>query len=387
MTFERERQLDQLLEAAIGSFDIPDPLHERAVRRYESVGQWLSAFAEQRGVEADVFVQGSFRLGTVTRPVGPKDQYDIDMVERLDISKHSIGQAALKEASGADLGAFVASGPEGHPTLREGKRCWTLEYPLDPFHIDVLPAIPDPKAGPDAILLTDKSLREWQHSDPIGYADWFHARMAEEFGQLRQEMAASVRAGDVEEVPEWRVKTTLQRTVQALKRHRDIYFQGRTEQRPASIIITTLAAKSYTGRGSLSSVLANVIRRMPQFVENREGEWWVANPVQPAENFADRWREHPELANAFLEWLAQVQGDFDGLATARGIDGTLKVLGDSLGEDSAKQAGAAYGTGIAALSGAGQLGLSSDVGTLSTEPRRPAPRHTFHSGNAAQHIS
>ena len=141
MTSVRERQLDQLLEAAIASFDIPDGLYELAVRRYEAVGQWLSASAEQRGIDADVFVQGSFRLGTVTRPIGPHDQYDIDMADRLGIGKESVTQTQLKATVGTDLHTYVASGPEGSPTLDEGKRCWTLEYPSDPFHIDVLPAI------------------------------------------------------------------------------------------------------------------------------------------------------------------------------------------------------------------------------------------------------
>ena len=382
MTSERELQLDQLLEAAIASLDIPDALYELAVRRYEDVGQWLSASAKQRGVDAQVFVQGSFRLGTVTGPIGSHDQYDIDTVDRISISKHSVTQAQLKESVGSDLRAYIARGPEGHPTLSEGKRCWTLEYPLDPFHIDVLPAIPDPEGGQDAILLTDKDLRAWQHSDPVGYSAWFRGRMADEFGQLREEMARTMKVGDVEEVPEWKVKTTLQRTVQALKRHRDIRFQHRHETRPASIIITTLAAKAYTGGGSLSTVLADVVKRMPLFVEEREGELWVPNPVQPAENFADRWREQPELADAFFKWMAQVAADVQSLGAEPGIDRTLKVVAKTLGDDSAKAAGRVVGTGLAALSSSGQLGLGSSTGALSADARRPAPAHTFH-GDAA----
>lgn len=386
MTLERERQLDQLLEAAIASLDIPDALYELAVRRYEDVGQWLLASAKRRGVDAHIIVQGSFRLGTVTRPIGSRYQYDIDTVDRLNIAKYTVTQAQLKETVGADLRAYVAQGPEGHPTLSEGKRCWTLEYPLDPFHIDVLPAIPDPEGGEDAILLTDKTLRAWQHSDPVGYSHWFRGRMADEFGELREEMARAMKAGDVEEVPEWKVKTTLQRTVQALKRHRDIYFQRRPEHRPASIIITTLAARSYTGRGSLASVLVEVTKRMPEFVKKCEGVWWVANPVQPAENFADRWREHPELADAFFEWIRQARVDFESMEAALGIDGILKVIGKHLGDDSAKAAGKAFGMGVAALSGAGQLGLGSNTGTLSGAPARPAPRHTFHGGDEAPRL-
>ena len=309
------------------------------------------------------------------------------MVGRLRIVKHSISQTELRENVGAGLVAYVSIGPEGRPKLHEGKRCWTLEYPSDRFHIDVLPAIPDLEGGGDALLLTDKDLRAWQHSDPIGYADWFYRRMADEFAQLREEAAYAMKAASVEDVPEWRVKTTLQRTVQALKRHRDIYFQRRPEQRPASIIITTLAARSYTGGGSLSSILVDVLTRMPQFAQKRDGVWWVPNPVQPAENFADRWREHPELADSFFAWLRQARSDFLSLATVPGVDGTLKAIAKCLGDDSASAAGAALGSGVAALSGAGQLGLGSSAGTLSPSPSRPASRHTFYGGDAAPRLA
>ena len=40
----------------------------------------------------------------------------------------------------------------------------------------------------------------------------------------------------IEDVPEWRVKTPLQRSVQILKRHRDIYFQQKPEVRPVSVL-------------------------------------------------------------------------------------------------------------------------------------------------------
>ena len=249
----------------------------------------------------------------------------------------------------------------------------------------MLPAIPDLEGGGDALLLTGKDLRAWQHSDPIGYADWFYRGMADEFARLRAEAAYAKRAASVEDVPEWRVKTTLQRTVQALKRHRDIYFQRRPERRPASIIITTLAARSYPGGGSLSSVLVDVLTRMPRFVQERDGEWWVPNPVQPAENFADRWRKHPGLADSFFAWLSQARSDFASFATAPGVDGTLEAIARCLG-DSASAAGATLGSGVAALSGAGQLGLSSSAGTLSPSPSRPAPRHTFYGGDAAPRL-
>ena len=160
--------------------------------------------------------------------------------------------------------------------------------------MDVLPAIPDPDDWGEGILLTDKNLKYWQRSNPVDYSEWFKSRMIDEFVRLREATMVLMDAVEVEDVPEWKVKTTLQRTIQALKRHRDIYFQRREKDKPASIIITTLAAKSYVGGGTLHDVATTVVRRMPEFVEQRADGFWVPNPVQQSENFADRWREYPE---------------------------------------------------------------------------------------------
>ena len=74
-TLERERQLDHLLDVAIASFDIPDSMYELAVSRYQDIGRWLSECADQRGTTGDIYPQGSFRLGTVVRPIGPKVEF------------------------------------------------------------------------------------------------------------------------------------------------------------------------------------------------------------------------------------------------------------------------------------------------------------------------
>jgi hypothetical protein len=81
----------------------------------------------------------------------------------------------------------------------------------------------------------------WLPSDPIRYADWFRDRMKTEL--LRKQAAlAEKRQSSIELVPESDVKTTLQRAVQALKRHRDLFFKEDPKAGPPSILITTLAA-------------------------------------------------------------------------------------------------------------------------------------------------
>lgn len=281
---------------------------------------------------------------------------------------------------GGGLASYVAARPGGNPTRSEGKRCWTLEYPLEPFHIDVLPALPNVAGAENAILLTDKALREWQHSNPIDYASWFHRRMREEFIQLREAIAKAMVVSDV---PAWRVKTTLQQTVQALKRHRDLFFAQSPKDRPASIIITTLAAQAYATGGTLYEVLVDVTSKMPGLVERRNGVYWVANPVQPDENFADRWRAHPGREQRFFEWLEQAQLDFTGYGSELGVDRVLEKISLAFGEGPAKRAGEAVGSSVALAREAGLLSMGAGTGLLSAAGRRPVLQHTFHGDDLA----
>ena len=143
--------------------------------------------------------------------------------------------------------------------------------------------------GGNAIWLTDKDLHLWQPGNPIDYADWFYSVMAQAFFE---EQARVAKRMDIADVPAWQVRTALQRTVQALKRHRDMHFAKSPKDKPASIIITTLAARGYAGVLPLRGA-CHVTAKMPGLVEVRTGNYWVANPVHPEENFANRWRRHP----------------------------------------------------------------------------------------------
>jgi hypothetical protein len=375
----RTKTLDELLGLSFAAIDIPSAIRNRAVRRYQEVANWLSEYWAY-GNGGEIYPQGSFRLGTVVAPISADGEYDMDLVCRLDIKSASITQAELKTRVGDALRAYVATMPIGLPQLEEGKRCWTLTYPGEPFHMDVLPAIPDPSGTPNAIQLTDRAVVRWQPSNPIAYAEWFHEVMAREMLLLKE---AAARALDIEDVPEDEIKTTLQLAVQALKRHRDIFFAHDPKLGPASIIVTTLAAKAYTGGGSLYEVLTDVTRKMPTKVDVVDGQWVVENPVCDDENFADRWNGHPEKANAFFGWMTRAANDFGAYERAEGADEILESVRKSLGDEPARVAAAKLGdqvrnrraTGLLSVGGAGTIGAAS---------RRSVPAHTFH-GDAPKH--
>src|SRR5262249_16388945 len=110
-----------------------------------AVAGWLEAAnSSLTPYRPRVTLQGSFRLGTVVRPVikGRGADYDIDQVCCLDRPGAGMQPGTLKHRVGDRL--------REHGTYRgmldeEGRRCWTLNYAEDDgvgFHLDVLPAIP-----------------------------------------------------------------------------------------------------------------------------------------------------------------------------------------------------------------------------------------------------
>lgn len=138
----------------------------------------------------------------------------------------------------------------------------------------------------------------------------------------------------VEDIPDHKVKTTLQKAIQLLKRHRDNMFSDDPDAKPISIIITTLAAHSYGNEGSLVDALSIILRNMDsdKFIEDRDGEKWVANPVNPAENFADKWAEDPTLQTNFYMWLDQARRDFGAYLNASPADELPVQLTARLGQ-------------------------------------------------------
>ncbi|MCC6862776.1 MAG: nucleotidyltransferase [Bryobacterales bacterium] len=318
--------LSDLLGAIADGLDIPEELYEEATLKYEEVGIWLAEDEQGLGrYSPEIYPQGSFRLGTVVRPIDPACDYDIDLVCHLDIKEEATTQKDLKDM----VGKRLRENAELAKIISPSRRCWNLDYPKQ-FHMDVLPAIPNAERLPDGILLTDTELVRWQKSNPKAYANWFYQAIAIQFERKRAELAKALSAS-VEDVPEWRVKTPLQRAVQLLKRHRDNLFRGDLDNRPVSIIITTLAARAYRNQDNVYDALTGLVADMPGYIENRNGRWWVANPVEPEENFADKWNEKPERRLAFLRWLDQVRNDIEGVVGSRTLDKAAEALSHPFG--------------------------------------------------------
>lgn len=303
---EQEKQLGIWLSQIADELNITESMLNKAVDSYEAVGKWLSD-----GIALDVSIepQGSVSLGTVIRPISDKDEYDIDLVCLLKNGRR-LPLYYIKSLVGDRL---KAHGTYQRMLEPEGKRCWTMQY--EEFHMDILPCVPKEMyyVAPQLTSITlthknDQGRYEPRFSNPHAYRAWFEERMKDILHIKKGHYAARNKV-DIATVPTYRVRTPLQQAIQLMKRHRDILFQHNDENAPISIIITTLAARAYNGEDNVYEALCNIVEKMPLFIEQRYGEYWIENPVMSEENFADKWNETPAKATAFYHWLRQVRQD------------------------------------------------------------------------------
>ena len=217
---------------------------------------------------------------------------------------------------------------------------------------------------------TSSDTTTWLKSNPIGYAQWFYQRTV-----TNQTRFFSLREA-IKPVPEYqREKYPLQRIVQILKRHRDIMFQG-DENKPISIIITTLAAKAYRGENILEG-LYNIVHTMSQYIENRNGIYWISNPVNDKENFADKWVESPIKRKNFFDWMNRIQKDIDTILSVSGMYSIQDSMTKSFGRELITETFSTRAREQKSLRDSNSLRMTT-TGVLNTTASIPVKPHTFY---------
>jgi hypothetical protein len=319
----------RLLDAIADLLDIPKSYYEKAADRYRSLGDWFHRDGSKvAAFEPEVYSQGSFRYGTVNRPLLNTEEYDLDSVCELRLAKATVTQRELKDLLGDELKAY-AERYGIHDPVVERNRCWRLDY-ADAvyFHIDALPCVPEdpeiireicargvpPHLAATSVAITDRRhprytqiTRAWPCSNPRGLGSWFEGQ-AKPAARARMKHLVENRAyASLDQVPPYEWKTPLQRAIQIMKRHRDVHYKDDSEFAPISMIITVLAARAYRGEPNLYDALVGIVDRMPGFVADARPR--IPNPVNPAEDFADRWASDARFEDNFWAWHAAIKTD------------------------------------------------------------------------------
>lgn len=391
ITNEQRELFGEILEDLGSALDITESQHDAVVKSYQAVGTWLANEKSPLAIyEPEILPQGSFLFDTVIKPVDEKDDIDIDLVCRLVGKQKDWTQYGLKKVVGDRI---KANGMYEKILEKEGRRCWTLKYSdKSNFHMDILPSI----VSKDYKVILEKSLRahayenidelairitdkerenyyseinpdEWPKSNPFGYAKWFQNQ-----ANLELRKSALLLERNIEPVPSYNAnKLPLKRVVQILKRHRDILFKGR-ENKPISIIITTLAAMAYQKEENLTEALFNVVNSIgDHLIEDRYDEKfgkvikWIPNPVNAEENFADRWPNEPERQDNFYEWINKVKVDLNNaISQSGGLQKISAALDSPFGKSIVTEAFTKYGERQNLLRESGKQMMATATGML-----------------------
>lgn len=328
----KSKDLDSILKG----IDISPTMYRNAVDKYKAVATCL----EKAGFSADIFPQGSFRTGTVARPLidGVEREYDLDLICLVPAERFMNNPGALKKEIGD---ALRKGGYDGK--LKEYDRCWTLDYADVSdigFRLDIVPSIPQDagyvsalangginiRYAKEALKITEKVTEEsfgWANSNPEGFALWFddlNSRFAEtlRWAQRQAIYEANMEMyGSVDDVPSLLERSSLQSAIQIMKRHRDMFYTQAHEwdERPISVILVSLAAKisqhaptdadvvdllafivgdlEVYGRmlleGSAEQPYSDGSKR--GYVQKQPECWEIKNPVDGNDNYADSWTD------------------------------------------------------------------------------------------------
>lgn len=342
---------ERILEA-IEKLDLSPTMFEDATSKYKNVCNYLGS----KGIEAEFYPEGSFSQGTVIRPFteGKDLIYDLDVVcQVLNLKcettpkdlKHSIGNALKETAIYQDRLA------------EEYQTCWTIEYVgignFD-FNLDIVPAVHqdnqeivrlvlsglDTALAIQAISITNKQNSnhyEWVPSNPRGLDEWFN-RINQPFfnsvATFHKEIffkSNTDKFASVDDVPDYVVKSNLQRSIQFLKRHRDIYFYriGDESNKPKSIVITVLLGsfvKNVDPSIPFIDLLSNFVEVMLLERPITGANPSLLNPSDPRENLVSKW--NTTMINGFYNWLESLRKDLmkiqkDGVEALKSVDSVL----------------------------------------------------------------
>ncbi|MPS73881.1 MAG: nucleotidyltransferase [Chryseobacterium sp.] len=400
----QNKQFEDLLMKLSTNLSITRSQHEAAVQSYKAVGKYLSSeYSPLSAYEPYIKPQGSFIIGTTIQSIEEGGDIDLDVVCEFKRKKITWTQYHLKKAVGDHL---KAHGTYERLLDEEGRRCWTLKYREEGvvnqrYHMDILPAI---VANGYSVLLessfrnlmdedyeklqlsiTDKEKsnyyvstfpEEWLQSNPYGYAKWFMKRALLVGNQFKNLYSLNESVKPTPDYQEERLP--LQRVVQLLKRHRDIYFSKEQnddirKQKPISCIITTLAARAYRGESNLIDAIWGVINRMSEEIEfkyipeyGREVEW-ISNPVNVLENFADRWNDQDSYRrDNFYRWLDQLKIDLNDAESKTGLQNIFESLSSSFGRKPVQDAFSQQGNEMRMLTEDNKNNISRSLGIIGT---------------------
>lgn len=342
---EKNEQLQTILEKV----DLTKTQRDRAIEIYTNV---CKSIEEKSGLEISFYAQGSFATKTAIRPYknGRDRAYDVDVICEVNVTKESISPKILKSYFREALENSRYS-----ENFVEWDKCFTIKFKEQDgvdFSIDIIPSVPEdyetlqkltsitenPHLVKSSVAIPN-SLNEsdsWLTNNPKGYVIWFENEIQQFHNRSLLEKRDTSFSASIEELPEDEFNNNLLNIVKILKRTRDVfYYRRNSENKPSSIIITTIIgklAKNLRPTSNELDLLMQVIKQLQQvksypnnslskrmehtgyaisdIITRDMGQWILNNPANGNDNILSSWNENEAKAKDFFIWIDDLQDTF-----------------------------------------------------------------------------
>ncbi|WDT86993.1 nucleotidyltransferase domain-containing protein [Alteromonas sp. 009811495] len=412
--FNAARQLEvpqkaflmEAIDLALDQLDLGTSDLEKIESAYNGVGNYLAGCEHPLLEDAEIYPQGSIRLRTTVKP-RTKEEFDVDLILFLP----NAGNATRDEINDVvwkHLKASKVYGPLAEPLARGFRINYSGNY-----HLDITPAVEytAEELRGQPLWVVDKRF-QFKESNPEGFALCFDDACGLLPKIMRtQSFRETLSAEMIKDFPDQNDKKLLNRIIQVIKRHRDVWAAREDnrygEYKPISVLLTTLATLAYLhivrlGKtfSSELDVLLDVLELMPTFIQQANDEYRVENPSMHEENYAEKWNrkekmEGPKLRQGFFEWHKAAIHDLEELARAsnQGMNVMFASLSEALGERPVKAARESIVETVSASREKGNLGVVLGTGaiaaaapktvkavTAKTNPIVPVKKNRFYGG-------
>lgn len=346
---KQDFQLDILLDEVCAKLQLDATRRAKAETAYNYVTKWIEDDSEFFGnLKPELFPYGSYSIGTTVKPLS-RDEFDLDFAVMVFYDRSKISVQSF-------LGKLYKRLNENGKYKGKVERlrfCVRIKYDSD-FHLDIMPGCNI--TNTDKMVVPDTKRNYWPIRNPKGYEEWFKGLFIKDLNLLRSYQNEKYNfikllkskvggtlpfIGKTEELPQqvpYELVQPLQKAVQLLKRHRDIYFKNTPDLATSSVILTTIAGRFYKDDVSIYESLNNIIDRIynvgvgldhGKFIE-------ITNPADDRESqkerFSDKWIEKPQLYEAFWKFIVDTKIKWERLKSETTKEGKAKVLIELFGE-------------------------------------------------------
>lgn len=293
---------------------------------YDAISKYIQNHNDlAKDVECNIYYHGSFAIGTVIKPLHGED-FDLDIIVEFDQSKHGL---SAKDFYNSFLDTFRDG--KYSEMFDEYRNTVRIDYQNN-YHFDIMPSVPL-ASNSIALSVPDTKKREWVIRAPRAFVEWFKAQTRKIHGYKvsinNYSYLMESENEPLKKIPPYETTPTLIRTVQLLKRAKDIYFKNyEGEREPQSIVLTTLAAKYYDGEHSVFEALSNVVSKMKKLYDDNNN-FVVKNPGYPQEEFTEKWAKYKEY---YVNYKNYINFVFSKLTDLRRSNTARKTFVELFGE-------------------------------------------------------